>query len=145
MRDFRERFRVRLLRNYPEKLAMGLVDRLEQAVASSQMGLAPSSAWVGPHTDTLVAFLDGKLVAALVIENAPMVGPLVVVDDLGAMPARLLDHLRIYAEGMLVARQFQSYYFPIGPGAPAGWTELVMKIGCNKLSADGIEVLERKI
>ena len=142
----RAKFSTRLLSTCNRQEAHDYIAQLEAAVAASLMGLSPGRSWYGPHIDTLLVFLDGALVAGLAVRTVGLLDPLVVTGDLGAFPARLLDHVRLRAEGVLVAQAHEEYLFHVGPQAPAGWVELILKMGGTEdLGAEGIQTFRRKL
>ena len=142
----RAKFRARLLSNCSRQEVHDYIAQLEAAVATSPMGLSPGRSWYGHHVDTLLAFYDDQLVAGLVVRSVGLLDPLVVTGDLGPLPARFLDNLRQRAEGVLVAKAHEEYLFHIGPEAPAGWAELILKMGGTEdLDAEGIRTFRRRL
>lgn len=142
----RAQFCARLLSNCAPQEAHEYVTQLEAAVAASPMGLSPGRAWVGRNVDTVLAFRDGILVAGLVVRTVGLLDPLVVTGDIGPLPARFLDHLRLRAEGVLMGASHEDYLFHTGPAAPAGWVELILKMGGTEdLEAEGITTFRRKL
>lgn len=142
----RAKFRARMLSSCTKSEAHDFIAQLEAAVAVSPMGLSPGPRWYGPHVDTILAFRDGDLVAGLVVRTVGLLDPLVVTGDLGPLPARLLDNLRQRAEGVLMAQAHEEYLFHIGSEAPAGWVELILKMGGTEdLGAEGIQTFRRKL
>lgn len=140
------RFSARLLSSCTQSEVHDYVTQLEAAVAASPMGLSPGRTWFGRNVDTVLAFRDGHLVAGLVVRTVGMLDPLVLVGDLGPLPARFLDNLRLRAEGALMVSFHEEYLFHIGPEAPAGWVELILKMGGTEdLGADGIATFRRKL
>jgi len=133
-----------LLRYCSQREVRDYVDILERAVANSRLDLAPGRVWFGPHIDTLLVFLDDKLVAGLCVRTVGMLDPLVIVDDLGPLPARLLDHVRLRAEGVLTAQGHEEYYLGVPAEAPKGWSELIVKMGGSEdLAAQGTRMFRR--
>lgn len=142
----RAKFSARMLSSFTPTEAREYIAKLEAAVAASPMGLSPGSRWYGPHVDTILVFRDGDLVAGLVVRTVGVLDPLVVTGDLGPLPARFLDNLRQRAEGVLMAQAHEEYLFHVGPEAPAGWVELILKMGGTEdLGAEGIQTFRRKL
>ena len=142
----RAQFSARMLSSCTPQEAREYIAQLEAAVAASPMGLSPGRVWYGPHIDTLLAFYDGRLAAGLAVRSVGLLDPLVVTGDLGPLPARFLDNVRQRAEGILVARAHEEYLFHTGPEAPAGWVELILRMGGTEdLGADGIRTFRRRL
>jgi len=145
--EFRAGFSTRLLSRCYAAEAAEFVAILEKGVRDNPVGVSPGPTWCGPAIDTLLVFYDGKLVAGLCIRKVAMLDPLVIVGDLGPVPARLLDYMRLRAEGMLLPQGVDEYYFcvPVGNSQPSWLRILTQMGGTENLSDDGIELFRRKL
>lgn len=132
----RGRFSTQLLSQTYEAKRLDYIAALERAVAVSPVSVAPGPTWVGPNIDTLLIFLDDKLVAGLCVRRVAMLDPLVVVEHPGEVAAgRLLDYGRLRAEGVLQGMGFNEYMFCIPEADNGTFAELMRGM-------EGTEVLE---
>ena len=120
-RQVRSNLRAELLsRMHKERLEATLL-RLEHLVAErDDVDIAPEAGWVGNGKDTLCIFLGGQLVAALVIQNLPMLDPLVLRRDI-AWPALVLEYARLRAEGLLQGQGFDEYFVGVPSDYDGDW------------------------
>lgn len=120
-REVRSNLRAELLsRMHKERLEATLLE-LEHLVAErDDVDIAPEGGWVGNGKDTLCVFMGGQLVAALVIQNLPMLDPLVLRRDI-AWPALVLEFARLRAEGILQAQGFDEYFVGVPAAFDGDW------------------------
>jgi hypothetical protein len=146
IRDLRSQFRTRVLSSCTPAQAERYLQEIEAIVKDSPYDLSPGRCWIGPKTDTLLAFLDSGLVAALVMRSIALLDPL-VFDPAGTpFPALLLNEMRLRAEGFLQSAGFEEYLFVVPGKADQRWLEALRRLGgTESLSASGLEVFRRRL
>lgn len=143
--ELRASFSTRLLSMCGKTEATEYMAQLEELVKNSAYDVSPGRSWIGPRNDTLLGFLDGKLVCALCMRLVPMLDPLIFEPEDVPFAALLLNEVRLRAEGVLVGQGNSEYFFCV-PSTAEKWMQAVTQMGgTESLTESGLEMFRRRL
>jgi len=130
LREIRYRLQFKLFSTLTEDEKQQVGPKLQAMTEANEADVSPPGGWVDgvqAQYDTLLAFLDGQLLAALVIRSVPVLDPMVIRADLqGSIRSEVFISTVRRAEGIVQQMGAAAYFFGVSP--------YVMDDFCNLLA-----------
>lgn len=142
-RQLRSELTARFLSPMPPEERESIMFQLENWAHDSAVDITPAGAWVGREKDTICAFADGQLLAALAIQKMPFLDPLVIHPN-APWPALVLEFLRLRAEGYLQADGYDEYRLAVPPEL-LDYLRYLTKVPGSEETHSGLVVLRRTL
>ena len=143
-RQLRSSLTARLLSTMPPEKRESVMLQLETLAHDSAVDVTPAGAWVGREKDTLCAFADGNLLAALAIQKMPFLDPLVLHPN-APWPALVLEFLRVRAEGVLQADGHDEYRVAVSREMMPAFLKYLTRDPGSEETHSGLVVLRRML